>query len=119
MIPALAFLFANRGSQSTNESAPNSPLSTFVLLLIVLGVLLIIGPDFLYLQDNFGYRINTVFKFYYQAWILLSLASAYGTAVLLRPFDFGSQKSFDLRSGRAALRTSFSASSSSWSWSSG
>ncbi|NTW13106.1 MAG: hypothetical protein HGA30_07325, partial [Anaerolineales bacterium] len=29
LIPALAFLFANRGSQSTNESAPNSPLSTF------------------------------------------------------------------------------------------
>jgi YYY domain-containing protein len=109
LIPALAFLFANRGSQSTDESAPNSPLPTshlplttlhsplpiFVLLLIVLGVLLILGPDFLYLQDNFGYRINTVFKFYYQAWILLSLASAYGTAVLLRPFDFGSQKSFD------------------------
>jgi uncharacterized membrane protein len=44
---------------------------------------LILGPDFLYLRDNFGYRINTIFKFYYQAWILLSLASAYGTAVLL------------------------------------
>jgi uncharacterized membrane protein len=45
---------------------------------------LIVGPDFVYLSDNFGYRINTVFKFYYQAWIVLSLASAYGTVVLLR-----------------------------------
>ena len=48
------------------------------------GALLILGPDFVYLSDNFGYRINTVFKFYYQAWIVLSLASAYGTAVLLK-----------------------------------
>ncbi|HKY53003.1 MAG TPA: DUF2298 domain-containing protein, partial [Anaerolineales bacterium] len=42
----------------------------------------ILGPDFLYLRDNFGYRINTIFKFYYQAWILLSLAAALGVAVL-------------------------------------
>ena len=35
-------------------------------------------PEFLYLKDNFGVRINTVFKFYYQAWALWSLAAAYG-----------------------------------------
>jgi YYY domain-containing protein len=74
LIPTLAFLFKSE----TNSS------SSFVLLMIALGVLLILGPDFLYLRDNFGYRINTVFKFYYQAWIVLSLASAYGIVVLLR-----------------------------------
>jgi len=58
--------------------------NAFVLLLIILGTLLILGPDFLYLRDQFGYRINSVFKFYYEAWIILSLASACGTAVLLR-----------------------------------
>ena len=73
LIPALAFLF-----RSENRS------SSFVLLLITLGTLLILGPDFLYLRDNFGYRINTIFKFYYQAWIVLSLAAAYGSVVLLR-----------------------------------
>ena len=57
--------------------------NAFIILLIALGTLLILGPDFVYLQDNFGYRINTIFKFYYQAWLLLSIASAYGTAVLL------------------------------------
>lgn len=72
-IPALAFLL-NAGKSS----------SSFVLLLITLGTLLIIGPEFLYLRDNFGYRINTIFKFYYQAWIVLSLAAAYGIAVLLQ-----------------------------------
>lgn len=83
LIPALAFLLANR-NHSNDEQASILHPSPFILLLIILGTLLILGPDFLYLQDNFGYRINTVFKFYYQAWILLSLASAYGTAVLLR-----------------------------------
>ncbi|HEU0297297.1 MAG TPA: DUF2298 domain-containing protein, partial [Anaerolineales bacterium] len=58
--------------------------TVFVLLLITLGTLLILGPEFLYLRDNFGFRINTIFKFYYQAWIVLSLAAAYGAAVLFR-----------------------------------
>jgi YYY domain-containing protein len=83
LIPSLSFLVANRKS-SNEESTFNLQPSTFILLLIALGTLLILGPDFLYLRDNFGYRINTIFKFYYQAWILLSLASAYGTAVLLK-----------------------------------
>ncbi|NJC98472.1 MAG: hypothetical protein FIB03_19425 [Anaerolineae bacterium] len=82
LIPSLSFLFAGRKTSTEDRPLPRS--SAFILLLIVLGVLLILGPDFLYLQDNFGYRINTIFKFYYQAWILLSIASAYGTAVLLR-----------------------------------
>jgi uncharacterized membrane protein len=55
-----------------------------VLLLIVLGTLLLIGPEFLYLRDQFGTRINTIFKFYYQAWMLWSLAVSYGIVVLLQ-----------------------------------
>lgn len=49
----------------------------FVLLLIGMGIVLALFPEFLYLKDNFGVRINTVFKFYYQAWVLWSIAVAY------------------------------------------
>jgi hypothetical protein len=99
LIPAFAFLFEKHkpstGEQtfdpSTSSGQRLQPSSlrpvqgnVFVMLLIALGTLLILGPDFVYLQDNFGYRINTIFKFYYQAWLLLSLASAYGAAVLLK-----------------------------------
>lgn len=58
--------------------------SGFVLLLVLLGLGLVIFPEFFYLRDHFGTRMNTIFKFYYQAWILFAIAAAYGSAVLLR-----------------------------------
>ena len=55
----------------------------FALLLIGLALLLTFGVEFVYLRDLFGTRMNTVFKFYYQAWVMLALASAYGLSRLL------------------------------------
>jgi YYY domain-containing protein len=49
-----------------------------VLLMIVTGSLLLIGPEFVYLRDNFGTRMNTLFKFYFQIWVLWGSASAFG-----------------------------------------
>lgn len=67
--------------------ADPSPLSgeptTFALMLAALGLLLVFAPEFVYLRDNFGTRMNTVFKFYYQGWLLLGLAGAYGITLAL------------------------------------
>ncbi|MDD2920827.1 MAG: DUF2298 domain-containing protein, partial [Anaerolineales bacterium] len=96
LIPALAFLFSkttdDEKPMAENVPSPSSvtrpPSSNqFVLLLIVLAALLVLAPEFVYLRDQFGYRINTVFKFYYQAWMLWSLAAAFGTAVLLQNLE--------------------------------
>jgi len=55
----------------------------FVLLLVLLGAGLTLVPEFFYLQDDFGTRMNTIFKFYFQTWLLWGIAAAYGSAILL------------------------------------
>lgn len=51
----------------------------FILILIAFSTLLIIFPEFFYFKDIYPahYRANTMFKFVYQAFILLSICSAY------------------------------------------
>ena len=67
---------------ATNSGLP--PALPFVLLLILTSALLTLGPEFVYLRDNFGQRLNTVFKFYYQAWIMLGVAALFGLETLRR-----------------------------------
>ncbi|HRQ33444.1 MAG TPA: DUF2298 domain-containing protein, partial [Anaerolineales bacterium] len=84
MIPTLSYLLVNEHPDDVAPEEQRQPSHGFALLLIFIGLLLILGPEFVYLLDGFKYRINTIFKFYFQAWMALSLAAAYGTAVLLK-----------------------------------
>lgn len=63
-------------AQLEGENSSPSALS-FVLFLAAIGLLLVYAPEFVFLRDNFGTRMNTVFKFYYQAWLLFGLAGAF------------------------------------------
>lgn len=49
----------------------------FVLGLLLVGLGLPLTVEFIFLRDNFGYRMNTIFKFYFQAWVLMGLVSAF------------------------------------------
>jgi uncharacterized membrane protein len=71
-------------SQNSPKTYPLDPVHIFALLLVALGLLAVIGAEFFYLRDQFGWRINTIFKFYYQAWLLWGVAVAFGSAVLLQ-----------------------------------
>jgi len=59
-------------------------ISCFVLLLLATGALLAFSVEYVYLRDNFGTRMNTVFKFYFQAWMVWGIAGAYALANFIR-----------------------------------
>ncbi len=54
-------------------------IDMFVMFLIFISLGLIILPEFLYIKDIYAghYRANTMFKFVYQAFIMLQISSAY------------------------------------------
>ncbi|HEX9115446.1 MAG TPA: DUF2298 domain-containing protein, partial [Anaerolineae bacterium] len=55
------------------------PTRRLALLLLALGLAITMGVEVVRLQDDIG-RMNTVFKFYLQAWILFGTGTAFGVA---------------------------------------
>jgi YYY domain-containing protein len=53
-------------------------------LLAFAGLTLTFSLEFFYLRDGFGVRMNTVFKFYFQGWVLMACASGFGLWWMLR-----------------------------------
>lgn len=82
LIGAVTMLWVDHFARRAGREA--SPVSSlpFVLLLLFTGLLLVLGPEFVYLRDVFGQRLNTIFKFYYQAWLLFGVAALYGLSYL-------------------------------------
>ena len=72
---------ADDGDGDANPLPPQA--DAFALLLMGAGALLTLGVEFVFLRDLFGTRMNTVFKLYYQAWTLWSVAGAYAVVRLL------------------------------------
>ena len=73
-----------------SRQRPQSPISLrspailMSLAMTLTGALLLVGPEYVYLRDNFGSRMNTLFKFYFQTWTLWALVSAFGLWYMLQ-----------------------------------
>ncbi len=76
--PLALLLFVTLYSLILYAESGRSPAVAFALSLVSLALLLVLGPEFLRVDDLFHNRMNTIFKLYYQAWTLLAIASAFG-----------------------------------------
>ena len=82
---ALRFLFRSSKDKKISEDISleqKAPIHDFVHLLLFVGCGLCLIPEFFFLVDVFSDRMNTIFKFYFQAWILFSLAGSFILVVL-------------------------------------
>jgi YYY domain-containing protein len=82
-ISAALWLWGSQGGWGK----PLTPSTSFALLLVTAGLALTGSVEFIFLRDTFGTRMNTIFKFYYQAWVLLGIASAYGVFHVLHRWE--------------------------------
>ena len=62
---------------AAKDSAEEHLSHIFALGAAAVAALLILGAEFFFIQDQFNSRMNTVFKLYYQAWLLLSIAGGF------------------------------------------
>jgi YYY domain-containing protein len=72
------------GRPKTVRKESGSAVQYFLLLLALMAGLLVLAPEFFFLRDQFATRMNTVFKFYFQAWQMFAVVAAFGISVLIR-----------------------------------
>ncbi|MDW8214601.1 MAG: DUF2298 domain-containing protein, partial [Roseiflexaceae bacterium] len=53
------------------------PADAFALAALTLGSAICLGVELVYIRDVFENRMNTVFKFYYQTWLIWGIAAGY------------------------------------------
>ncbi len=73
---ALALLLAAVGVGVLLRDRPDGAQLGFVLMLALVSLSLVVGLDFLRVEGDID-RLNSIFKFYLQVWVMLGIASAY------------------------------------------
>ena len=78
VLPGLAIVVLAGASATQRILLRRDQVVAFPLLLLATAFYLLVGVELYFVADSFGNRMNTVFKVYYQAWLLLAVAGAYG-----------------------------------------
>ena len=76
LVFALVMMLAVVGMSILLRDRPDSAQLGFVLMLALVSLCLVIGLDFLRVEGDID-RLNSIFKFYLQVWVMLGIASAY------------------------------------------
>ncbi len=81
VLPGLAIAGIAVYSAAQRVRLGSGAAAAFPLLLVAAGFCLLAGAELFYVSDAFGgafRRMNTVFKVYYQSWLVLGVAGVYG-----------------------------------------
>ena len=73
---ALVMMLAIVGVGILLRDRPDAAQLGFVLMLALVSMSLVVGLDFLRVEGDID-RLNSIFKFYLQVWVMLGIASAY------------------------------------------
>ena len=73
------------GWEVLNSRNPERPYASVPIVMVALAFAIAIGVDFVVVEGDIG-RMNTMFKYYLEVWVLLGLAAAY---MLWRLLDQG------------------------------
>ncbi|MBF6599475.1 MAG: hypothetical protein IVW36_03065 [Dehalococcoidia bacterium] len=79
----------------------------FTLGLIATALLLVLGTEFFYVGDVFNSRMNTVFKLYYQAWLLLAVAGGFALYYIVTRWRWSSPRAATYRYAWGAIAVVF------------
>jgi uncharacterized membrane protein/Flp pilus assembly protein TadD len=77
------------------------PQNLFLRLLIAVSFAIVAGVEFFYLVDDLSgsdslHRMNTIFKFYYQVWTMLTLGAAFALYIMWQRWIFPTVSSLNL-----------------------
>jgi len=78
VLPGLAIVAVAMFSATQRGRLSREPILAFPLILLAMAFYLLVGAELFFLVDLFGNRMNTVFKVYYQSWLLLAIVGSYG-----------------------------------------
>lgn len=98
---ALLALWTEVTAGREDDDERESPV--FALLLAATAFLLMLGTEFFYVGDVFNSRMNTVFKLYYQAWMLMAIAAGFALYYLSATWRFSFDSARTYRLGWGAL----------------
>ena len=79
VISLILFILIKKSQRAARFQDNGNRSTLFVFVLLFIGFMLLMGLELFFVQDPNGIRrMNTMFKIYYQVWVFMAIATAFG-----------------------------------------
>jgi YYY domain-containing protein len=79
VISLILFILIKKSQRAAKFEDNGNRSTLFVFVLLFIGFMLLMGLELFFVRDPNGIRrMNTMFKIYYQVWVFMAIASAFG-----------------------------------------